>query len=688
MSTMISENEELARWVGVEADRALRERRLRVRDAATAVRVVAHLLGHFGDALSAPVSDEADQLERLVVDVATQVGDSSASLAVDQALRGGPKLSDALQALKRAVGNRVLVLDGRRIGAFGEGDLASAFAEQTGAVKAWLEGLPHLVVVTISPSAEPLGAPPLAFSNGQGVDGSDLWKRCGARLEPFGLALARRALLGDEGTVEEDPAQEDAVRADIVGALPPSWHRAHATLAVHARPLPTELAKDLEVDAALESLSNLGLCHRQGDRWRLEETWTRHWRAALPPVRRAAIRTRLAEAFARQTRPAEPDAWREGLSMIEAHRHFSRLEQWRRALEYSRYGASVLVEVARRRSITGKYALAAEMYDSIVSALEAGRVPGPRRLLGYARHYCHFNRALAKIESLDNTVLGYRSSIGDWPENALFWSRLARGEFYRERQADALRALDEARSKVPDHPEKATVLTARTARGLLEHKRVAEAVLVWGSYEPDTAPAAEIERLLDSATSVGWHATHLLVGDSSVHFNRELRVCIERFPRGFRAGIPEIEVHGEIRASRDGALLSLIDQLRSEVTRMVGAFTHRLEDLERARKQKLLSAVDIVASALLSGREVAWVFGELHRDETDQIWLETRGNTHRAYAVPDDVVETPLGEHLWFAEVTCSPPGIPVGPVRRLEKIIGTKDVWGAWAARMHDAEE
>jgi hypothetical protein len=134
------------------------------------------------------------------------------------------------------------------------------------------------------------------------------------------------------------------------------------------------------------------------------------------------------------------------------------------------------------------------------------------------------------------------------------------------------------------------------------------------------------------------------------------------------------------------ALERLVASIRKDVRNLLAAYTHRLSPEQQSRKHRLLKAVDIVASGLVEGRETAWVFGNLVEDG-EGVWLKTGGNTERVFEVPSPLVPRPLGvsTRLWFAEVKCDPPGIPKGPVLRLEEASSREGVWDAWAQRMRD---
>jgi len=72
---------------------------------------------------------------------------------------------------------------------------------------------------------------------------------------------------------------------------------------------------------------------------------------------------------------------------------------------------------------------------------ESNTVPVGRRVKAYIRHYRHYahvNRGHADTEPSAETERGYEQVLTDWPENALFWSRLIRTRVYRNDLSDAL----------------------------------------------------------------------------------------------------------------------------------------------------------------------------------------------------------------------------------------------------------
>lgn len=117
----------------------------------------------------------------------------------------------------------------------------------------------------------------------------------------------------------------------------------------------------------------------------------------------------------------------EGLSALEALRHYASTGRVAEALRFGRFGAATLIDAGRGLSRRRRFGEASRAYQAALTLHERG-APVEMHARAYARHYFHYNRYKADEETLTETRTGYETSLDDWPENALFWSRLIRAE--------------------------------------------------------------------------------------------------------------------------------------------------------------------------------------------------------------------------------------------------------------------
>ncbi|MEZ4299099.1 MAG: hypothetical protein R3B70_29390 [Polyangiaceae bacterium] len=343
------------------------------------------------------------------------------------------------------------------------------------------------------------------------------------------------------------------------------------------------------------------------------------------------------------------------------------------------------------------YRAAADIYEAV---LRQGEGAVGRRAWAYAKHYLHYNRYKSKrdlVEPLSATEAGYRESIERWPENGLFWSRLALTQFLRGERALALATLQEARERVPEHTAahhtgKEWLLRARVVQRLLgyEPPRVVDALLVWGSHVPVDLRERNIDGQLTDALERGWRTALLDVpGERPVFLHREITVTICRAGKKHVCALGDLSVSGRAGDPMQ-AYVEAIRKLRSQVDELRRAPTHTLDPDARTHKQRLLSGVDIVASGLLgSVPEATWILGKL---EVEGETLRVREVGSRACAFDlDPSVDRPLltDSHVRLVRVRTGAAGEPLGPALEIGPPLAADParLWEEWRQRMHEAD-
>ncbi|MBK8240334.1 MAG: hypothetical protein IPK74_32825 [Deltaproteobacteria bacterium] len=646
---------------------------LRVETSALRTRLLSQLSTNLPNALFVTARTDLDQVERVVLDLATGLGPGTLE-EVDATLRRDPDdLRPTLDVLSNRLDGRSIVVDDwdALTRPLHGDDLRRAVGERAASLTSWLGAHARIFLGTerrpelvdwMSGVAELERT--LELGNGRTPPWSVSRRRTDLALTAFAL--------GDQEALNE-PRSVDEQRRAIEDLLGRDAQHVMAATAIHGRPLPRPLAVEIGggQPRAIETLIRVRLCHEvTGAGLIADRDWTVWFERDWALAERNRIHQRLATAF---TQLAAPEQL--GLDVLEAHRHFVAAGMLADARRFIRYGVIQLVDAARQRSRQSAWADAAQIYQDVLTSSEAMQWPLGRRLRGYVRHYLHFNRARAQIEDLDATAEGYGEALADWPENALFWSRLARAEFYRGNGQRGMAALQRAQNQVADHPLKATVLIARTVRGLLEQSKSSEqqhlvsaAVRVWGDYVPDTDLAAPVLGLLHSRIALGWLVAQLDC-EAPVHFTRPVLLRIQSRANGtWQAELPDLDTQARGR-SPQRALEALNGALRTEVDALRRAFTHQLDGSTRFRKRILLGAVDLIASQLdARASKSTWVMGDIERRADGSMWLHTGGGFDLWFEIPADLAAgcTPSdGPH--FARVDAGPSGEPRGPVFELE---------------------
>ena len=672
-------------------------KRLALRAGPVSTPVLAAAVSHLGEPFAiAQVPTALDQVPRTVLELSLAASPDRVR-AIDDALRDPDGWDTSLELLDEALRGRRVVVERLDHFAAREGDeIANALTEPRRRLVAWL--LDRADVVTSHSPLPRWGgthytcasrAPTVALRNGDARDAVARWEDFDDA-ETFALALQLEAL---EGTgTDEDPTfsrgwDADAMRARLWDVLPEELTALLRSLAVLGRPVPSSIIPRIPGYQAggFERGIELALWRERGETVAVDPAWTAWCGRSLPRAELRDCGRSLAETFAREVRPEDPSAQRSGIIVLEAFRLLVELGEVDRAMAYARHGVELLAGYARDLSRERRYAEAAAVYER----LAASSIEMPKRLRGYVRHYLHYNQAHARpeLEPVIETARGYESSLSEWPENAIFWSRTVRAWFLADQPVHARECLARAREEVPAHRDKGARLIARTARRLIELGYPLDAIEVLGDYQPDTERAVEDLRHLVERLDAGWTAERLeLPGVPPLVLHRPERFRIvqqsggwrllaDRLGRSARCATP-------IESARD-----FVKTLSEAVRSALRAYDRDLDEEERARKHTLLSMIDVIASGLdAPGAPTAWVYGTLERDAHGALWLVPGGNLSGRYEVPSTLAEAlTVGDQSYLAEVLAGPSGVPLGPVQRLEPLprMSRDEVWRAWRERL-----
>lgn len=663
-------------------------------------------------ALFVRVPSGLDQVEAVVVQAAAELGEG-AQREVDAALCDDvDRIELALNVLHQHFGGRLLVVDDVDCLAPNREDmeLDGVVVERREALNAWLSE--HAALMASAGGIERLGvqsfalprpeAPPLRLVNDVEHDVVPVWNSVGRDPERFRLAIALAQI--EQSPPDPRVGREDRLLQAIWAALSGSQREVLGLLAIHERPLPDEVWRALasplspSVIAQVRSITAI-IGGDERSLW-LEGPLRRFAEARLSPEERIDAHLRLAAAFAGELRGDEPNAWSKAASLIEAERHYAAAGQPERALPFARYGVALLLDLARERSRRGRfqpseYDDAAKIYESVLN------LPKPRvgrRAWAYATHYLHYNRYKAKpalVEPVSQTEAGYRASLERWPENALFWSRLALTQFLQKERGRALSTLTEAREKVPKHKRKEWYLRCRTVQHLLrfEPPHVVDALYVWEHYETRDDKEKEVEDELYAALTRGFSAALLEAPDVPVvHLHREIKVSITRAGQGFSCTLEDLCISARA-ATPIAALAAAVRKLRKETDRFRQTLTHSLDPDARVQKQRLLGGVDIVASRLMGEvPETTWILGKVVTDKDGVLVVREVGSSARTFMLDHaDALEPSLvpDTHPRLIRVRTGAAGEPVGPVVELEKPLdrNPEQLWAEWRKRLGEAE-
>lgn len=664
---------------------------LRASETSGRERLVARLLDGLTEPVHVVVPVSADQPERVLLAIGAALGCNVQRYVSDCLSDPARGPGSAVVGLDEALGARPVVVEGwDRLGDLGNDDLRAVLGERSRAVSGWLTTRASVAVTDFGdPGLRQLeqlpDGQPITLMNGVQND-SVRWDRFAPDAEAYRLALMQVALGESSDTLTS--GGHGSMRERVFELLPLELQTLLLKLGVHARPMALVHWGDRD-KACLAMGRDLGLWTETSAGVTVTAAWSRWCRERLKE-RVRDLHLGLATMFAASVSPTDGSAGTVGLDLLEAHRHYVLAGDFERALEFARYGAGLLVQAARDLSIHGKHFEAAHLYERVLDT-RGERFPLDEKLIAYARHYRHFNRARAAAESLPQTEAGYREALKGWPSNALFHSRLIRVLFIMGREADALDALEAGRNQVPPHPEKNAVLIARTVGGLLGRKLIVPAIQVWGDHLPDTFFAKAVFESLREALREGWYARRLVLEpDEPLHFHRDVSLRVVAAGAEWVAEIPEL-THSARDASPLAAVTAMVRELRRLTARMVREYTTDLGANDRLRKRMLLATIDVPASRLDGAHpDSYWVMGRLERTPDHALWLRTGGIAGASFEVPGAMArEVRVGDLMHLARVGVDARGTPVGPVLELEPgFRGDEDeLWERWRRRAGGAD-
>lgn len=422
-------------------------------------------------------------------------------------LRGPTTSTDGWQGvIGQALRGKFLLVDGLEHlqASRAEWELPGLYAPSSRSLSTWLEQRAAMATL--------VGAPRYAL---RPVEDSRwtadrLWELTERDPERYALAVAREIMLGPG---ERRGWDEPSLMADLWDGMPLELRELISLLATHGRPIQHTLFEELEL-LSVESIKrarDLALIDVHEGQISLPQPWY-GVSGQGKPVKRHRI---LADAFAHVARggAGHPNH----LAVLEAHRHYAAIPDIEQALEFADFSVGPLLESAVRQSKQGYPERAVQSYEALLELDE--RCPGrlERRTRAYAKHYCHYNQALMLAErspdgtgeNIEETIAGYRSALTDWPENALFWSRLVRKLFDASRESEAMEALRAAYVDVPPHPERDRSLIVNTVDRLIARNLLLPAVFVWGGHEWQSGSERAVEERLEKRLASGFQTTRL-----------------------------------------------------------------------------------------------------------------------------------------------------------------------------------
>jgi tetratricopeptide (TPR) repeat protein len=615
-------------------------------------RLVAAIVRRLDRPLVATVPAALDQVTETVLQLASGL-EANAQRAVDGALRDAQRAPDqfivVLDRLRDAAAGRPIVVDrSDQLSVVDRDNLPGALAPQVQQLARWIAE--HAMVVT-SPSPKrnprwntrivrPAATPTVRLANGEQRATSLPWNE-GNNPRLYRLALTLEALEGGARApryddVSLDEYSEDALRGALWLALPEGVRALLEALAVHARPLPRLLCERIEGfgQESFEHGASLGLWTERGGQVVADDGWFSGLGYTVPRRAREEAQRRLAKGLQSVADLDEESAPLVGLALHGAQRHLLNLDQIDQALRYAKYGLELFVERARNQSENGDYESAAALYELLLSRSDLSP-----RLRAYVRHYLHYNRAHVRParEGFAQTADGYERAAGEWPENALFWSRTIRAWVLADDLGRARSCLDRAIRAVRPHPQRDALLFARAARRLVELQRPFEAMELLGDYAPapdEAARAHEEFAALCDALERGWRTTVIgLGGERSIVLHREVLCQMLRSDDGWRFCVDELASSRWHKRPSDsiGEVVSLV---REEARSLCARPERELAPAERDRRTVLLSVVDLRASNLDASVRVRWVIGTLRR-EGEALLLVARESAARFEVQPE-----------------------------------------------------
>lgn len=364
--------------------------------------------------------------------------------------------------------------------------------------------------------------------------------------------------------------------------------------------------------------------------------------------------------------------------LFEAHRLFLEVGDAEEARRTAHFHVGGLIELARQMSVDKEPARAATLYADIdhvlAERLEEPLAHGARdhddlgrldRLRSYVLHYKHYNRHWAKLEGIEDTLQGYRSARGLWPDNALWYAHEIAMLFEQGRERDALELREQAYRTVPDHPRRDELLTGRAAVAAFRARRPFTALELLSkmgmSSRRDLALAPSWSVILDGFTRGVEFEELPGHGNTRVSFLKPVPATLKETGDEWFFKIEALEVF-----SREDNPLEAIqkagDELAASMKRLVFTHVDELTRDERKRKVFLQRHIDLLGGELgLHFRKERWLLGRIEglcfvpvQRDFESLTLPEE---HRTVSEPDK---------LWFARVGTFRDGRPTGEILEL----------------------
>lgn len=628
------------------------------------------------DLVAVRVATSVDQVERTILDLGAALGPNprdEAAAALSQHLDSP---TAALLVLERALGDRRLVVDDFDAlhRAREPRELSDVLAPGRRELSKWLSTHALLLGTSTQPPSwwgfteRRLGdspGPPWSVTGAE-HETQAIWAASSGQNDRCRVALTHWALFGDPPDASAIANIREMIES-VWDELPGSVRNIMSLLASYDSMFPAAQFERLvatidDGEWALEFAKDSLLIEHSAAWYWLSPIW-QEWIPRLLEGRALKdSHLSLAQFFARQVnQPVVDPRWFQA-----AHRHFLRAGELESARDFVRYGVGLLLEAGRGASLDQEFGLA-EQYYALVLQLDKQVAPAGvgARNRGYARHYYHYNRYKDSREDIHITQAGYQQAVEEYPENALFWSRLIVARFELG-WSDGIKTHLRATQAVQDASAREKYLVGRTVTKLLERERGNAAVVVAGDGDQLTqAKAKSAHYRLERRAQEGWSVDVLRVpGLPDTVFDRTVGLSIVREPGGgYRCRLRECRVDG-LGPSMVAALGSAVKQLRALTLELLRTGPEQLSPAQRMRKRELLGLVDVFASAVRgSGPTHRWMTGRIVRRQSGSVFVPLAAVAGEEYPI-EPSLKLPEGDvGLVDVKLETGPGGVACGPV-------------------------
>jgi hypothetical protein len=431
-----------------------------------------------GEAALTYLPPTADRVPYALLSLAAQCGRSR---VVAEAIEHA-RIEDACDLLEDALQNRVIVAVGEPLAHDDRFGVPAISKTERDIVDSWLGQRPSIRTVssTIGGASAPTHELDVQASSLADVV-RQRWIQAKRDVFAFKL-LCAHAEIGEEPSAW---AASDLAEG-LWNLLPQRLQTLVTALSVQARPAPRSVieaaiqpgptllaqARKLGIVRFIAEASAQPLLVLDDDfaKWLLSGSRQRLLRSELDDVH-----LQLARAFEHAFVQAKEPSY-----SLEAQQHYGSAGRFEDVQRFSAIGARALIDAGRSLSRQQSYEEAARAYQCAL-ALNEGSAVLSSEARGYAKHYTHYNRYKAQSESLRETRDGYQTSLDDWGDNALFWSRFVRAEALCGALPAAREAQRRAFDQVPPHSAREQFLVDRVVDRLLARECWVEAAALASS---------------------------------------------------------------------------------------------------------------------------------------------------------------------------------------------------------------